>query len=355
MITVTHSVDNVIDTLKYTGYQPSDCLFFDIETTGFSIKTTHVYLIGCIYYSDRQWTGIQWFASDREDEKEVIESFFNFMRQFKVLIHFNGEGFDIPYLRQKAGILNIIPHFEHLISIDLFKVVSACKKFLKLENYKQKTIEKFLGIERDDKFNGGELIGIYSEYKKNQNREAYDLLLLHNSDDILGMTSLLPILSYTGLLNGSFSLESITKAPEEIIFNCRLTQDIPKRVSLGYQDFYITAYANTLKIRVKIYSNELKYFYSNYHDYYYLPAEDTAMHKSVAFYVDKNFRTKAKAANCYSKKTGTFIPQFSEIIPTYFKADYYDKTMYIELTDEFLNDNELIYRYLLDVIKAVHS
>lgn len=353
MITVSHSVKNEIDTQKYTGYAPSDCLFFDIETTGFAIKTTQVYLIGCIYYSENQWTSIQWFASGREDEKEIIETFFHFMNRFKVLIHFNGEGFDIPYLRQKAELLHITPHFEHLTSIDLFRVVSSCKKFLKLENYKQKSIEKFLGVEREDKFNGGELINVYSEYKKTHDSKTFDLLLLHNSDDIVGMTSLLPILTYTGLLNGAFTLESIAKMPEEIIFNCQLTYEVPRRVSLGYKDFYVTAYGNNLKIRVKVYSSELKFFYSNYHDYYYLPEEDTAMHKSVAFYVDKDFRTKAKAANCYSRKTGTFIPQLSEIVSTYFKVDYYDKTMYIELTEDFLNDKDLVYRYLFDIIKTV--
>lgn len=353
MITVTHTVENVIDTLKYTGYAPEDCLFFDIETTGFSVKTTQVYLIGCVYYSNQQWNCIQWFASSRDGEKEIIESFFHFMQDFKVLIHFNGEGFDIPYLRQKAELLKIKPSFDNLVSIDLFRVVSSCKKFLKLENYKQKSIEKFLGVERDDRYSGGELINVYLDYKKTHDSEAYDFLLLHNSDDITGMTSLLPIITYTWLTEGAFSLESITRTPEEIIFNCHLAHDVPRRVSLGYKDFYITAYADTLKIRVKIYSSELKFFYSNYHDYYYLPAEDTAMHKSVAFYVDKDFRTKAKAANCYSRKTGTFIPQLSEIVPTYFKADYYDKTMYIELTEDFLNDNDLIYRYLLDIIKAV--
>lgn len=350
MITVTHSFEKNIDTLAYTGYAPLDCLFFDIETTGFSVKTTQVYLIGCVYYENNHWNTIQWFATSKEDEKEIIEAFFTFMRNYKVLIHFNGDGFDIPYLRQKAEKLGICDTFTNIGGIDLFKIASSFKKFLKLENYKQKTLEKFLDINREDKYSGGELINVYSHYLKYHDSESYDLLILHNSDDIAGMTSLLPLISYSGILNGAFILDNYEKNHDEIIFNCHLAHPVPKRVSLGYKDFYITAYGSTLKIRVKIYSDELKFFYSNYHDYYYLPVEDVAMHKSVAFYVDKDFRTKAKAANCYSKKTGTFIPQISEIVPTYFKIDYHDKTMYIELTDDFLNDKDLIYRYLLDII-----
>ena len=33
-----------------------------------------------------------------------------------------------------------------------------------------------------------------------------------------------------------------------------------------------------------------------------------AIHKSVGIYVDASRRKKASAANCYTKKTGTFLP-----------------------------------------------
>lgn len=353
MITTENIIDTPVDTMSCIGYPASDCLFFDIETTGFAIKSTHVYLIGCVYFCDNIWKSIQWFADGPEEEQDVLHTFFHFMRSFKVLIHFNGDGFDIPYLCKKAELFHLESGFDTIVSLDIFKAAASFKKFLKLENYKQKTIEKFLDIEREDQYSGNELINIYSSYLRTKDNDSLQLLLLHNKDDICGMTALLPMFAYMRIINGEFSLENIENTKQEIIFSCRLHQAVPKRVSLGHKEFYITAYNNTLKIRVKIYSNELKFFYSNYSDYYYLPKEDVAMHKSVAFYVDKNYRTRAKAANCYSKKTGMFIPQFSEIVPAYFKIDYHDKTMYIEMTDEFLNDNDLIYRYLLDVIRAM--
>lgn len=353
MSAITNDLNLTIDTYTYTGYAPCDCLFFDIETTGFSPRTTQVYLIGCVYFKDDKWQSRQWFAADLESETEILIDFFNFMNNYKVLIHFNGDGFDIPYLKERLEIKKIECNISNPESIDLFKTVSQCKKYLKLENYKQKTVETFFDIVREDKYSGGELINVFFNYQKNHDSESFELLILHNLDDIKGMTALLPVISYKKLIDGVFSFESVTRNENELIFNCQLHNELKKRVSLGYNDFYITAYKNTLKIRVKIYSGELKYFYRNYKDYYYLPAEDMAMHKSVAFYVDKDFRTRAKAANCYSRKSGIFIPQLSEIMPTYFKADYNDKTMYIELSDEFFNNNELIYKYLLDIIKAV--
>lgn len=353
MITTQHIIDNPIDTMSCIGYSPKDCLFFDIETTGFTVNSTHVYLIGCVFFRDNIWNSIQWFAQNHEEEQDVLDTFFHFMRSYKVLIHFNGDGFDIPYLTKKAELFHQTPGFDAFISLDIFKAAASFKKFLKLENYKQKTIETFLGIEREDKYSGRELINIYASYLRTNDEDALQLLLLHNEDDIRGMTALLPMFAYMRIINGEFTLDAVENTKQEIIFHCRLHQAVPKRVSLGYKEFYITAYGNSLKIRIKIYSNELKFFYSNYSDYYYLPKEDVAMHKSVAFYVDKNYRTRAKAANCYSKKTGMFVPQFSEIVPAYFKIDYHDKTMYIELTDEFLNDDALLHRYLLDIIRAI--
>ena len=77
----------------------------------------------------------------------------------------------------------------------------------------------------------------------------------------------------------------------------------------------------------------MKYFYSNYKEYYYLPAEDTAMHKSVAAFVDPQFREPAKASPCYTRKEGAFLPQWDIIFSPVFKAEYGDKLCYFEVTE----------------------
>jgi hypothetical protein len=73
----------------------------------------------------------------------------------------------------------------------------------------------------------------------------------------------------------------------------------------------------------------------------------------VAFYVDKNFRTQAKAANCYSKKTGRFLPQFHEIISPCFRLEFHDQQSYFEVDDLFQNDKTLQYAYVRDIISQV--
>ena len=73
----------------------SELLFFDIETTGFSGDSSNLYLIGCVFYRNHSWNLIQWFADRTDAEEEMLKAFFHFLKNFKILIHFNGDGFDI--------------------------------------------------------------------------------------------------------------------------------------------------------------------------------------------------------------------------------------------------------------------
>ncbi|MGN0407583.1 MAG: ribonuclease H-like domain-containing protein [Bacteroides sp.] len=335
-----------------------DTVIFDIETTGFSAKSTHIYLIGAVYAKDGQIILKQWFARNSSSEAAVISSFFEFLKDFSKVLGYNILGFDIPYLLAKCTNYNLSYNFDKMECIDLFREVKQISNLLKLPDLKQKSIEAFLGIARKDRYSGGELIKVYENYKKSPDDEALRLLLLHNADDIRGLIKILPMRSYQQIVHGDYTsgtieLNCTDDTTQEAIFSLNLGQPVPARVSCGFGAFYMTCYKNVLKICCRIYSGELKYFYPDYKDYYYLPVEDRAIHKSVAAYVDKAFRTKAKACNCYSKKTGIFLPQKEEVISPYFKTDYYDKTLYFELTDDFKKDTESQLMYISHIIRLI--
>ena len=91
---------------------------------------------------------------------------------------------------------------------------------------------------------------------------------------------------------------------------------------------------SSAKDNVPIINGELKHFYKDYKNYYYLPAEDTAYHKSVSEFVDRSARVQATARTAYTKKTGSFVPVFNgmDINPNYvFKKSYADRQSYIPL------------------------
>lgn len=336
----------------------ADTVIFDIETTGFSPKSTHLYLIGAIYAKDGQIMLKQWFAENHSSEASVLYSFFEFIKPFKRVSGYNINGFDIPYLLSKCVNYNLPYNFDGVECIDLLREIRQISGLLKLNDLKQKSIEGFLGISRTDRYSGGELITVYENYRVKPSNEAMRLLLLHNSDDICGLLRILPMRTYLQIPNQRYSVDSlainrIDRITQEAVFSLKLPMHVPVRVSCGSDTFYMTCFNDVLKVRCRIYSGELKYFYRNYKDYYYLPAEDRALHKSVAFYVDKDFRTKAKASNCYGKKTGMFLLQYEEIISPYFKIDYYDKVMYFELTEEFREDTQAQMSYISHVINIL--
>ncbi|PXV85656.1 hypothetical protein C8E03_1159 [Lachnotalea glycerini] len=342
----------------------SEVLIFDIETTGFSPRNTFCYLIGCIYYQNETFKLIQWFADSVQDEPAILESFFQFLQNYNAVLHYNGNGFDIPYLTQKAAYYNFPNFFEKTESIDLYKLLSPYKKFFKLENLKQKTVENFLDIQREDQYNGGQLINIYSDYLTTPSEEAKQILLLHNKEDIFGLFSLLPMLSYHSLFNGLFSIAGfhvkqytdMNKQQQfEFYIDLNFQLELPKRISYGYKDYYFIGNKNSGKLKIKVFSDELKFFYSNYKDYYYLPSEDIAIHKSIASFVDKEHRIKAKSSNCYIKKSGHFLPQEQNIIIPCFRQNYNDKRTFFELTDEILNNQVLFKKYVLHILNVLVS
>ena len=51
-------------------------LFLDIETTGFTSRTSYLYMIGCAYYQAGKWRTIQWMADDYSQEGDILTAFF---------------------------------------------------------------------------------------------------------------------------------------------------------------------------------------------------------------------------------------------------------------------------------------
>lgn len=354
-------------------------LFFDIETTGFSRTACFCYLIGAAYRDNdsNTITIIQWLAESDTDEPALLSEFAKLTASFSLLTHFNGDSFDIPFLQKRAALHNIELHLDNLRSIDLYKHAKGLKSLLRLESYNQKSVEHFLGIHREDKYSGGELIKVYKDYVKNvhtpiEHNEAERLLLLHNFDDICGLLKVSSILSYNNIINKRFTYKDImyticqsqdmlhsvdgnwhnaaTTATNNstttnnsnnnninnnhayITLSFSLPEEVPVSVLLKDDEYVLRAEKDVLKLRFPVLTDTLKFFYADYRNYYYLPYEDTAMHKSVAAYVDAECKVKATKETCYTKKYAAFImlPAYSGDMPV-FKRDYNEQNVYLML------------------------
>jgi uncharacterized protein YprB with RNaseH-like and TPR domain/predicted nuclease with RNAse H fold len=151
-----------------------DALFLDIETTGLSKELHYITVIGALWHGNiYQWV---W--------PENIEDFKKLMLKCSLVVTFNGQRFDLPFLRAH------FPNFPNpRAHVDLLYI--ARKAGFKGS---QKEVEKLLGFSRKDDIEG--ITGfeatvlwsraVYGSYK------AYRTLLRYNRTDL----EMLPKISY---------------------------------------------------------------------------------------------------------------------------------------------------------------
>ena len=177
--------------------------FFDIETTGLRSLSCYIYLIGCLTETGDGLRSRQWFAENADEEPEIIRLFCEAIEPDTVLVHYNGNTFDIPFLQERIRLHKMhlsVPKKEE--TLDLFRHLSHTQKLFGLINRKQPTLEKVVGYDRTDPYDGGTLVAFYSEYvgrcrfDKARSEELLAALLLHNRDDILGLSQLPALLPY---------------------------------------------------------------------------------------------------------------------------------------------------------------
>ena len=396
----------------YDFAQPQEQIaFFDIETTGLSSNASSLYLIGLMYFNStkNEWQLYQWFADNYQSEKEILETFLEQLEQIQYLYHFNGKTFDIPYILKKCKrhAITLSKHCADLLndttgtfSIDLLGKIRSLRHALMLDKCNQTAVEHWLGIKRTDTFSGGELITVYSEYMQQKilnpaNSEKLEkVLLLHNHDDIEMMLNLCSLLTYDEYLSddcrkrmlceNAFNELDVTLTEEQTIeITLPLNIAVPKKVYLttAYPvttleqsewnpDFASMLSAaqlilerNQARFIFPVYRGILKYFLPNPKDYYYLIKEDTAVHKSVAEFVDSSVRKKATAATCYIKKEALFIPSLApankrkitdnestsnEIELSRFYLQHKDKLSFCELPEKLTENTEFWKAFLAE-------
>ncbi|MBR1673359.1 MAG: ribonuclease H-like domain-containing protein [Eubacterium sp.] len=347
-------------------YDPQDIMMFDIETTGLSASSSFIYIIGYNIKMADGWHIIQLFNDDGESEPEIISHFMRELARYKYLIEFNGDSFDVPYVKKRLELINrrqgldIPDNFEKVQQIDLYKLIRPFKKALGLANMKQKTIERFLGIDRIDQMNGGELIYVYFNYLTDKTVRERSLLLQHNRDDMEGMFFLTDIFALKKLSEGRLNFSGMEMINSNQL---RLKLSFKPEYALGLSFaatdplLIVSGKADDAYISLPVSKGVFKYFYKDYKNYNYYPELDAAYHKDLASTLTDYTSCPAKASNCYTRLEGFFIKKYGFTEGQSFFPDDKESTgkadAYIELSDEFLSDTELLNDYIRHVVHTI--
>lgn len=373
MIRRTEKIEITPPKLLGTIAPPERIIFFDIETTGLRAGKSNLYLIGTVTLENGAWELRQFFSESMLDEQEVLRSFSEIIESKRkyghpVLVTYNGEGFDIGYLRETAREYHLPDPFTETRSFDLYKEVKPFKKLTGLPDLKLKSVEKLFGIRREDRYSGGDLIAVYEEYLRllgipeggcediAQNHalkeKLLSCLLLHNEEDVRNLPLLTGLCAYRMLSEGEMTLEKVSVDGALLSLRFRLSEPLPAEISFENESYTVSVSGKDrtlFSLTAALFTGELRFFYQDYKNYYYLPAEDMAVHKSVGEFVDRKSRKQATASTCYVKKEGTFLPEPEPVFTPVFHRTY-KGDRYALLSEEMLRDSGKLSEYALRVL-----
>ena len=334
MISTVHAIDCPDLYFPAMGADPDKSVFFDIETTGFKAEYSQIYLIGAARHARNGWTLMQWMTEKPSEEAGLLRVFSAFLKPYDTIIHFNGKRFDIPYLEEKYRQYGIPSPLEGLRSIDIYQDVKGLRSLLRLEHLNQTSLEHFLGLQREDRYDGGRLIPVYHEYCKCGRENLMQLLLLHNREDVQGMLSLVRLYAYTALQKDAGSDLHVQKSGTNLVIRFVPPYPIPVACSISLPPAALDLAPSGCALTVPVLSGTLYYFFENYREYYYLPMEDQAIHKSVAAYVDKQYRRQATARTCYTRQEGTYLPQPQPVFSPALRQSWQDALTWFPMKEK---------------------
>ncbi len=365
--------DTVLAALNF-AFTPEDSpslpelLFINIETTERSKGGGQIYLISCAFHTDDKWMLIQWFDENGLEESKLLSSFLIFLSDYKYLITYGGDRYILPFLRKRLAhhALSSIP--ESTCCFDLYKCIRPYKNMLGFPDLKQTTVEKAKGYERpaayDQNSREKETLKKYRQYLANPISDFLSDILKKNEEELSGVLQLLSV-SYFSILpdikltvskaQANYYDKSDGTEGEELFLFFDLAHTVPFPMESSFDGCYMKLEGKRGLLKIPMYTEDLKYFYANYKDYYYLPAEDIAVHKSLSSYVDKSRRMQARADNCYTRKTATFLPEWDLFRAPFFKREYGSDQLFFEFTADLQRSRQFLSAYAFYIFRKILS
>ncbi len=235
--------------------------FADIETTGLSPKTARVILGGVNVLEgvredeDGEHVTLKLVCHEffsnfgtKDDEKDLLLAYLEVLRGLDVIVTYNGEKFDVPFLFERFR-KHKIDYFEGFpFNFDLYRMLNGFSSLRQvLPNLKQKTVESYFGLwpTRTDEISGEDSINLYYAYLSHKPGPGKDALketiILHNSDDCMQLCRLSPIVKKTdfqkGLWQLGFPAGNLAVKKIEIKGEKLLASGVQRRRARDYRDF----------------------------------------------------------------------------------------------------------------------
>ena len=241
-----------------------------------------------------------WTLEKESDDFDILMELAEALRNIRLIITFNGTGFDIPHLTKKYAAYRLPNPFEGKHFLDLLKKLRQFDALFPLSSHR---LADYMRL-----FPENEVQAASSDAEK-------ELLL----------TSLLPL---EGFLAGNFTLASARTEGEAAIFELLPADPLPFSLRAEDGPFALTLEGGMACLSACLYGERLRRYYTNVSDYEFLTAEGYAVHRSVSALVGKDRKEKAVRENCFS---------------------------FFRCTESFLSDEAAVRRYVVSVFAYMRS
>lgn len=290
-----------------------DILFLDVETTGFSPDMSALFMIGCGWFDGEHLHIMQWLSDSLElyGERDILSAFSDFLKKRIQhspdlrLITYNGQTFDLPFLHTRylqCGLENPLKTMDFATDpLDLYRCFSPYKSLWPVPDMKLKTMAGWLGFKPSKAPSGRHLIKAYQDYIKTKDSETLNLLFLHNQEDLISLVKILPICNYFRFFNGAYTFP-VSPVIEETQLTLTMKPEVCLPAPLDWEafGFHLDISPDIVHLQIPLYPQGLRYYYTDFKNYIYLPVEDYAVHKSMMSYIDRSHWEKARRENCYN-------------------------------------------------------
>ncbi len=340
-------------------------MLLDIGTSGTVSGNGRILIIGTAVPSSSGSLEItQYLAESSDEEPAIILAFLETIASFHParLITFNGERFDLRFIRKRAALLGIdCRALDGVPSGDLYRIARPYRDASGLPDLREETLIKALTGTDSGR---GIPSGIFepSDTFRPFSPDSFSLLASANEQSLVSLVHLTPIFSLEDLV---LTEPEITRAQadtyhdhegrrtEEILLYLSLSSPVPFPVAAGRDSCFFKAEGSSALVKAPVLTGEMKYFYADYRNYDYFPAEDQALHRSIAMFADKTHRIPCTRENCYTRKSGAFIPFWGDTELPVFRRTLTDPTGYIEFSDRIKGSRKELTSYALSVLRHI--
>jgi uncharacterized protein len=184
---------SLMDLLFKTRFSctPEQVVFLDTETTGLSGGTgTVAFLVGLGRWSAQGFQLEQFFMRTFQEEGAMLEALAERLRDVRLLVTFNGKGFDVPLLESRFVLQRQRWPMPAVAHLDLLYPARRLWK-LRLQDCSLGNLEKqLLGVERAGDVPGHLIPHLYFNYLQTGIPRGMAEILRHNRQDICSLAAL---------------------------------------------------------------------------------------------------------------------------------------------------------------------